>query len=107
MSTMNAQHEYRLSRRRSMSYYPRNRKPKIFPGKGPAKKFIMMVFFGSKLGAGSKTKNINRTMMQFFEWYLPNDGLWWKRCSAKADNLAEQWKKTHGSRQKICRGTFL
>lgn len=46
MSTMNAQHEYRLSRRRSMSYYPRNRKPKIFPGKGPAKKFIMMVFFG-------------------------------------------------------------
>ncbi len=33
--------------------------------------------------------NLNRTMMQFFEWYLPNDGLWWKRCSAKADNLAE------------------
>lgn len=32
-------------------------------------------------------------MMQFFEWYLPNDGLWWKRCSAKADNLTEQWKK--------------
>ncbi len=30
----------------------------------------------------------NKTMMQYFEWYLPNDGLWWKRCAAKADNLA-------------------
>ena len=27
-------------------------------------------------------------MMQYFEWYLPNDGLWWKRCAAKADNLS-------------------
>ena len=25
--------------------------------------------------------------MQYFEWYLPNDGLWWKRCAAKAPNL--------------------
>ena len=31
----------------------------------------------------------NDTMMQYFEWYLPNDGLWWKRCAAKAGNLAE------------------
>ena len=30
----------------------------------------------------------NRTMMQYFEWYLLNDGLWWKRCAAKAPNLA-------------------
>ena len=30
----------------------------------------------------------NQTMMQYFEWYLPNDGLWWKRCAAKADRLA-------------------
>ena len=29
----------------------------------------------------------NQTMMQYFEWYLPNDGLWWKRCAAKATNL--------------------
>ena len=29
----------------------------------------------------------NDTMMQYFEWYLPNDGLWWKRCAAKAENL--------------------
>lgn len=33
--------------------------------------------------------DINRTMMQFFEWYLPNDGFWWKRCAAKAQNLAQ------------------
>ena len=30
----------------------------------------------------------NETMMQYFEWYLANDGLWWKRCAAKAENLA-------------------
>ena len=27
-------------------------------------------------------------MMQYFEWYLPNDGFWWKRCAAKAERLA-------------------
>ena len=31
----------------------------------------------------------NDTMMQYFEWYLPNDGLWWKRCAAKAPNLRD------------------
>ena len=31
----------------------------------------------------------NKTMMQYFEWYLPNDGLWWKRCAAKAERLSE------------------
>ena len=31
----------------------------------------------------------NKTMMQYFEWYLPNDGFWWKRCAAKAPNLAD------------------
>ena len=31
--------------------------------------------------------SVNQTMMQYFEWYLPNDGLWWKRCAAKAKNL--------------------
>ena len=30
----------------------------------------------------------NETLMQYFEWYLPNDGLWWKRCAAKAKNLS-------------------
>ena len=30
----------------------------------------------------------NKTMMQYFEWYLPNDGFWWKRCAAKAERLA-------------------
>jgi len=28
-------------------------------------------------------------MMQYFEWYLPNDGFWWKRCAAKAAHLAD------------------
>ena len=32
---------------------------------------------------------INETMMQYFEWYLPNDGFWWKRCAAKAQNLRD------------------
>ena len=31
----------------------------------------------------------NKTMIQYFEWYLPNDGFWWKRCAAKAPNLAD------------------
>ena len=31
----------------------------------------------------------NQTMMQYFEWYLPNDGLLWKRCAAQADRLAD------------------
>lgn len=30
----------------------------------------------------------NVTMMQYFEWYLPNDGFWWKRCAAKAEKLS-------------------
>ena len=33
--------------------------------------------------------SVNQTMMQYFEWYLPNDGLWWKRCAAKAKNLKD------------------
>ena len=31
----------------------------------------------------------NRTMMQYFEWYLPNNGLHWKRCAAQAKELKE------------------
>lgn len=31
----------------------------------------------------------NKTMMQFFEWYLPEDGLHWKRAKAQARELAE------------------
>lgn len=26
----------------------------------------------------------NETYLQYFDWYLPNDGLWWKQCAAKA-----------------------
>ena len=31
----------------------------------------------------------NETMMQYFEWYLPNDGFWWKRCAAQAESLKQ------------------
>lgn len=31
----------------------------------------------------------NKTMMQFFEWYLPENGLHWSRCSAQAKALKE------------------
>ena len=29
----------------------------------------------------------NRTMMQYFEWYLKDNGLHWKRCMAQAEEL--------------------
>lgn len=32
--------------------------------------------------------NTNQTIMQFFEWYLPNDGFLWRRVAAKAEALA-------------------
>lgn len=31
----------------------------------------------------------NRTMMQYFEWYLPENGMLWKRCQAQAKALKE------------------
>ena len=31
----------------------------------------------------------NKTMIQFFEWYLPDNGLYWERCSAQARSLKE------------------
>lgn len=34
--------------------------------------------------------NDNKTLMQYFEWYLPDDGLFWKRCSAQAERLKER-----------------
>lgn len=33
--------------------------------------------------------NDNKTMMQYFEWYLPDDGLHWKRTTEQAKELAE------------------
>ena len=30
---------------------------------------------------------INRTMMQYFEWYLPENALHWKRAAAQAAAL--------------------
>lgn len=31
----------------------------------------------------------NKTMMQYFEWYLPSNGLFWERCAAQAEHLKE------------------
>ena len=31
----------------------------------------------------------NLTLIQYFEWYLPEDGTHWRRCSAQAKNLAK------------------
>ena len=31
----------------------------------------------------------NQTMMQYFEWYLPDSGLHWRRCAAWAERLKE------------------
>lgn len=31
----------------------------------------------------------NKTMIQYFEWYLPEDGQFWKRCAAQAEPLKE------------------
>lgn len=31
----------------------------------------------------------NKTIMQYFEWYLPNDGLFWKRLAKQAKNIKE------------------
>ncbi len=31
----------------------------------------------------------NHTMMQYFEWYLPENGLHWRRCAAQAGKLRE------------------
>lgn len=31
----------------------------------------------------------NKTMMQYFEWYLPEDGLHWERCIAQAEALKD------------------
>ncbi|SDO82530.1 alpha-amylase [Streptococcus equinus] len=33
---------------------------------------------------------INETLMQYFEWYLPNDGKHWKRLAADAPSLAQK-----------------
>lgn len=31
----------------------------------------------------------NKTMMQYFEWYLPENGLHWERCAAQAKELKQ------------------
>ena len=33
--------------------------------------------------------NINGTMMQYFHWYTPDDGMLWDKVNARAEELAQ------------------
>ncbi|MBZ4683638.1 MAG: glycosidase [Fusobacteriales bacterium] len=39
-------------------------------------------------GGGSSTSFTNGTMMQYFEWYLPNDGSLWNKVASEASTLS-------------------
>lgn len=43
----------------------------------------------SKVQAGANTTSINGTMMQYFEWYLPDDGTLWNKVTSNAKALSE------------------
>lgn len=49
--------------------------------------FLPSIYEGSK--AYADTVN-NGTLMQYFEWYAPNDGNHWNRLRTDAENLAEK-----------------
>ena len=49
--------------------------------------FLPSIYDGSK--AYADTVN-NGTLMQYFEWYAPNDGNHWNRLRTDAENLAEK-----------------
>ena len=56
---------------------------------------IFTGFFGKKCYTApvkGRFQNLmnNKTMMQYFEWYQPDDGLFWKRCAAQAEKLKEK-----------------
>ncbi|MEE8886681.1 MAG: alpha-amylase [Eubacteriales bacterium] len=38
---------------------------------------------------GGKKISRNGTMMQYFEWYLPNDGTFWNKAAAEAENISD------------------
>ena len=46
-------------------------------------------YMNRRLIKGCENKMENKTIMQFFEWYLPANSLHWKRCSAQAKALKE------------------
>ena len=51
---------------------------------------IAMKFNTIGCGCDRREKRViveNKTMMQYFEWYLPEDGLFWRRCAAQAGAL--------------------
>ncbi len=37
----------------------------------------------------TKTSAVNGTLMQYFEWYTPNDGQHWKRLQNDAEHLSD------------------
>lgn len=49
--------------------------------------FLPSIYEGSK--AYADTVN-NGTLMQYFEWYAPNDGDHWNRLRTDAENLAQK-----------------
>lgn len=49
--------------------------------------FLPSIYGGSK--AYADTVN-NGTLMQYFEWYAPNDGNHWNRLHSDAENLAQK-----------------
>ena len=46
-----------------------------------------LVYMGSKVYADTVN---NGTLMQYFEWYAPNDGNHWNRLHSDAGNLAQK-----------------
>lgn len=63
---------------------------------GPAEIYFRGSFCEEKVrrkalaGFSGKAENMtNHTMFQYFEWYLPENGLHWRRCAAWAKRLKE------------------
>ncbi|QPC45679.1 alpha-amylase [Mangrovibacillus cuniculi] len=55
--------------------------------KGIFASLLVFVLLVSPLGTSLASANTNGTMMQYFEWYLPNDGAHWGRMQSDAANL--------------------
>lgn len=53
----------------------------------PEASWRILIQRGKALLERRNTEMKNHTMMQYFEWYLPENGLHWRRCGAQAENL--------------------
>lgn len=45
------------------------------------------VFTSSRINAPKAAVSVNGTMMQYFEWYLPDDGTLWNKMASDSQNL--------------------